>query len=115
MYWGVRFAAELRGVRSIYITENGAGYDDAPPSGGEVLDLHRREYVRQCLGELHRAIGDGAPVDGYFLWSLMDNFEWQDGYARRFGVVYNDFATQKRTPKLSARWYAEVMKTNRLL
>jgi len=115
MYWGVRFAAGLHGVRSLYITENGAGYDDAPPSGGEVLDLHRREYIRQCLGELHRAMGGGAPVDGYFLWSLMDNFEWQDGYARRFGMVYNDFATQKRTPKLSARWYAEVMKTNRLL
>ena len=115
MYWGPRFAAELPGVRSIYITENGAGYDDAPPAGGEVLDLHRREYARQCLVELHRAMGGGTPVHGYFLWSLLDNFEWQDGYARRFGIVYTDYATQKRTPKLSARWYAEVMKENRIL
>lgn len=115
MYWGPRFAAELSGVRSIYITENGAGYDDAPPVGGKVLDLHRREYARQCLVELHRAMGDGAPVQGYFLWSLLDNFEWQDGYARRFGIVYTDHATQKRTPKLSAHWYAAVMKENRIL
>ncbi len=115
MYWGPRLAAEVYGVPSIYITENGAGYDDAPPVNGEVNDLHRREYVRNCLGELRRSIVDGVPVHGYFLWSFMDNFEWQDGYNRRFGVVYNDFATQRRTPKLSALWYRQVIAANALV
>ncbi len=115
MYWGPRHVTDLYGPKSIYITENGAGYDDAPPVHGEVCDLHRCDYVRQCLVELHRAIADGSPVRGYFLWSFMDNFEWLDGYARRFGICYTDYATQKRTPKLSARWYAEVMRLNRLV
>lgn len=112
MQWGPRLARDVYGVDAIYITENGAGYDDAPPVNGEVLDLHRREYIRQCLGELHRSLRCGAPVRGYFCWSFMDNFEWLDGYARRFGLCYTDYATQKRTPKLSAHWYAEVMRRN---
>ncbi len=115
MYWGPRLAQEIYGVKAIYITENGAGYDDPPPQNGEVLDLHRREYVRHCLLELHRAVTERIPVRGYFLWSFMDNFEWQDGYTRRFGIVYVDYATQRRTPKLSARWYTEVMRTGRIV
>lgn len=115
MYWGPRLVREVYGVQTVYITENGAGYDDGPPDGGEVCDLHRREYVRQCLGELQRAVQEGIPVRGYFLWSFMDNFEWQDGYTRRFGLVHVDYATQRRTPKLSARWYAEVMRQNRIV
>lgn len=115
LYWGPRLAAEVYGVRDICITENGAGYDDAPPVNGEVLDVHRIAYVRHCLAELKRAIDDGAPVTGYFLWSLMDNFEWQDGYTRRFGIVYVDFKTQRRTPKLSSRWYAHVIAENALV
>ncbi len=115
MYWGPKLAAETYGIGRIYITENGAGYDDLPPANGEVLDLHRLEYVRACLRELRRGIGDGAPVRGYFLWSLMDNFEWADGYTRRFGVVYNDFTTQQRTPKMSAKWYSDVIGRNRLV
>jgi beta-glucosidase len=115
MYWGPKLAAEVYGIGNIYITENGAGYNDLPPVNGEVLDLHRLEYVRACVRELRRSIGDGAPVRGYFLWSLMDNFEWQDGYSRRFGVVYNDFTTQKRTPKMSAKWYSKVIGQNRLV
>ena len=115
LYWGPRWARDIYGQKNIYITENGAGYDDAPPVNGEGLDLHRRNYVRACLRELHRAMSEGVPVKGYFLWSFMDNFEWQDGYARRFGVVYNDFKTQKRTPKLSALWYQRVMRENRLV
>lgn len=114
-YWTPRFCAEIYGVKSIYITESGAGYDDAPPVKGEVIDLHRRDYLRNYLRELHRGIGDGIPVKGYFLWSFMDNFEWEDGYQRRFGVVYCDFNTQRRTPKLSARWYSQVMAANALL
>jgi beta-glucosidase len=114
MYWGPRLAKEVYGVKAVYITENGAGYDDPPPVNGEVIDLHRREYVRHCLIELHRAVSERVPVRGYFLWSFMDNFEWQDGYTRRFGIVYVDSATQQRTPKLRAQWYAEVMRTGRI-
>lgn len=116
MYWGPRLATEVYGVKSIYITENGCGYNDAPPDEHcEVNDLHRRDMVRNYLGELRRAIRDGVPVQGYFLWSFMDNFEWEDGYDRRFGVVYCDFKTQKRTPKASALWYARVMAENRIV
>jgi beta-glucosidase len=115
MYWGPKLAAEAYGVGRIHVTENGAGYDDLPPANGEVPDLHRLEYIRACLRELRRAIADGAPVRGYFLWSLLDNFEWADGYSRRFGIVYNDFVTQRRTPKMSARWYSRVIGANRLV
>lgn len=115
MYWGPRLLAEVYGVEDICITENGAGYDDGPPENDQVLDLHRLEYVRSCLVELKRAIDDGVPVTGYFLWSLLDNFEWQDGYNRRFGITYVDFETQARIPKLSAEWYSAVVEANRLL
>ncbi len=115
IYWTSRFVAEIYGEKAIYITESGAGYNDAPPVNGEVLDLHRRDYVRNYLRELHRSIGDGVPVKGYFLWSFMDNYEWEDGYAMRFGVVYCDFNTQKRTPKLSALWYSKVMAANAIV
>ncbi len=115
LYWGPRWVREIYKVPAVYITENGAGYDDAPPVNGELNDLHRRNYVRSCLRELHRATADGVPVKGYFLWSFMDNFEWQDGYARRFGAFYNDFKTQKRTPKLTALWYQRVMAQNQIL
>ncbi len=115
LYWGPRLAAEVYGEKAIYITENGCGYRDEPLVDGECQDLHRRDYLRNYLGELHRAIRDGAPVRGYFVWSLLDNFEWQDGYASRFGICHVDFATLKRTPKLSAGWYANVIRENRLV
>jgi beta-glucosidase len=114
LYWGPRLVAEIYGEQTIYITENGAGYDDLPPVNGEVFDLHRRDYLRNYLLELHRGIGDGVPVKGYFLWSFMDNYEWADGYQRRFGVVYCDLKTQRRTPKISARWYSQIMAGNAL-
>ncbi|HET7537893.1 MAG TPA: family 1 glycosylhydrolase, partial [Candidatus Didemnitutus sp.] len=115
MYWGARLAHETYAPKAIYVTENGCGYNDEPVVNGEVLDLHRRDFLRGHLRELHRACADGIPVAGYFLWSFMDNFEWEDGYARRFGIVHVDYATQRRTPKLSARYYAEVMRANRVL
>ncbi|MEO7600333.1 MAG: GH1 family beta-glucosidase [Opitutus sp.] len=115
LYWGPRHVADIYGEKSLYITENGCGYDDEPVVDGECLDLHRRDYLRSYLGELRRAIHDGVPVHGYMLWSFMDNFEWQDGYQRRFGVCHVDFKTQQRTPKLSAKWYAAVMRENRIL
>jgi beta-glucosidase len=115
IYWCPRFAHEVYGAKSIYITENGCGYQDEPVVNGEVNDLHRREFLRGYLRELHRAISDGVPIHGYFLWSFMDNFEWEDGYDRRFGIVHVDFATQKRTPKLSANYFAALIRENKIL
>jgi beta-glucosidase len=115
IYWAARMCHRLYGHCSIYITENGCGYNDEPVVGGEVIDLHRRDYLRNHLREVHRAIADGVPVDGYFLWSFIDNYEWEDGYQRRFGIVHCDFETLKRTPKLSARYYADVMRMRTVL
>ena len=115
IYWGTRFCHEVYGHPAIYITENGCGYDDEPVVNGEVVDLHRRDYLRSYLREAHRAIADGVPLKGYFLWSFIDNYEWEDGYQRRFGIVHCDYATQRRTPKLSARYYADVIRERRIL
>jgi beta-glucosidase len=82
---------------------------------GEILDLDRREYLRNYLIGLHRAVDEGFDVRGYFQWSLMDNFEWAEGYVKRFGIVHIDYETQKRTPKLSAHWYSKVIAENRVL
>ncbi len=115
IYWGLRFVHENYGPKAIFVTENGCGYNVEPVVDGEVLDLHRREFLRNYLRELLRAIGDGVPAQGYFVWSFMDNYEWEDGYTRRFGIVHVDFATQKRTPKLSARYYSDTIRLNRVL
>jgi beta-glucosidase len=115
IYWASRMCHRLYGHSSIYITENGCGYNEEPLVNGEVVDLHRRDYLRNHLREVHRAIADGVPVDGYFLWSFIDNYEWEDGYQRRFGIVHCDYQTLKRTPKLSARYYADVMRTRMVL
>jgi beta-glucosidase len=69
-------------------------------------------YLRNYLTELQRGVSEGLPVKGYFLWSLLDNFEWADGYSKRFGIVYVDFRTQKRTPKLSAEFYRTTIAKN---
>jgi beta-glucosidase len=115
IYWTLRFCAEAYRHDALYITENGYGAFEEPDANGEVLDLHRREYLRCHLHEARRAIADGTPLKGYFCWSFMDNFEWADGYRVRFGLVHTDYATQKRTPKLSARWYSQVMRENRIV
>ncbi|MGA7291219.1 MAG: GH1 family beta-glucosidase [Terriglobales bacterium] len=87
------------------ITENGCAYNDAPGADGKINDARRIAYHQQNLAELARAIGDGADVRGYHAWSLMDNFEWAEGFTERFGLVYVDFKTQKRTIKASGEWY----------
>lgn len=115
IYWAIRHLRALYDIESFFITENGVGYEDQPDARGQIHDLHRREYLRNYLLAVHRATAEQLPVDGYFLWSFIDNFEWAYGYAKRFGIVYNDYATQRRTPKLSADWYAAVMRENRVL
>ena len=97
------------------ITENGAAYPDGPsPETGEVHDTKRIEYLDGHLRACHDAISHGVDLRGYFVWSLMDNFEWAEGYAKRFGIVHVDYATQSRLPKDSARWYSEVIRRNGL-
>jgi len=96
---------------SLYVTENGAAFRDEVQDG-KVADGQRLEYLRQHFLRAHRAIEDGIPLKGYFVWSLMDNFEWAYGYSRRFGIVYVDYPTQQRIWKDSARWYQQVIAQN---
>ena len=110
-YWGVRQVSELWKPKVLYVSENGASADD-PVQNGRIDDADRVMYLRNYVTQLHRAVAEGYPLKGYFLWSLMDNFEWADGYSKRFGIHYVDFKTQKRTPKLSAAWYKEVIARN---
>jgi beta-glucosidase len=112
LYWGPKHVQSLWNPKAIYITENGTGAADELAQDGNVYDTDRIMFLRGFLTQLQRATADGAPVKGYFLWSMMDNFEWVDGYGNRFGLVYVDFETQKRTPKMSARFFREVSTRN---
>ena len=94
--------------KAIYITENGASFDDNRQNGS-VPDPARTRYLAAHFAEAARAIAAGVPLEGYFIWSLMDNFEWHNGYTKRFGIVYVDYATQQRIDKGSARWYREFL------
>jgi beta-glucosidase len=93
----------------LYVTENGASYADVPGPDGRVRDERRRRFVQEHLRAARRALAAGVPLAGYFVWSLLDNFEWERGYDQRFGIVWTDYATQKRIPKESARWYGRVI------
>jgi len=115
MYWAPRQMQSIWGARSIYITENGCAASDALADDGRVYDSDRVMFLRACLGQLQRATADGVPVDGYFHWSAQDNFEWMDGYGNRFGLVYVDFETLERTPKLSAEWFRRAAAANAVL
>jgi beta-glucosidase len=112
LYWTPRLASELWNVPAIYITENGAANPDRPDSQNEIWDTARSMYLQQHLIALHRAVAEGYPVRGYFCWSLLDNFEWAFGYTRRFGLCYVNYETQQRIPKLSARFYSDVIRRN---
>lgn len=96
---------------ALYVTENGAAYDDVVGPDGSVEDPERLDYIRRHLQAVHAAMEDGVDVRGYFVWSLLDNFEWAFGYDKRFGIVHVDYQSQQRTPKASARWYAQVAET----
>ncbi|QHN05292.1 beta-glucosidase [Granulicella sp. WH15] len=114
LYWVPKHTHTLWGVKEMYITENGCSASDVVNNQGQVLDTDRVMYLRNYLTQLHRAVSEGVPVKGYFLWSLLDNYEWADGYDRRFGITHVDFRTQKRTPKLSAEFYKAVIARNGL-
>jgi len=96
----------------LYITENGAAFKDTLSSDGKVHDARRLEYLRNHFIQARLAMQDGVDVRGFFVWSLLDNFEWGHGYSKRFGVVHVDFETQKRTVKDSGEWYARVITSN---
>jgi beta-glucosidase len=98
---------------AIYITENGAAFGDVRGHDGRVLDPERQAYIAAHLDAVSRAIDDGAPVRGYYVWSLLDNFEWSFGYAKRFGIVYVDYPTQERVLKGSAHWYRDFIAAQR--
>jgi beta-glucosidase len=99
---------------ALYVTENGAAYDTGPGADGRVRDDARRDYLHAHLAACCDALDAGVPLEGYFAWSLLDNFEWAYGYTMRFGLVHVDFATQRRTVKDSGRWLAQVLRENRL-
>ncbi len=109
----VRLQTEY-GIETITITENGAAFADPSPHNDRVPDPQRTAFLRDHLEAVLEAIGQGVNVDGYFVWSLLDNFEWASGYGARFGIVHVDFDTQQRTIKDSGRWYARTVQSNEL-
>ena len=117
MYWGIRHISDTLGRKDlpIFITENGCAAQDELNAQGEAIDTDRIMYLRQYLKAAHRAVSEGYPLKGYFLWSLMDNFEWAWGYDRRFGIIYVDYSTQTRIPKASFKWYSECIRQNRVV
>jgi len=115
LYWAIRNVSDLWKPKGVFITENGCSSDDVPNAEGRIEDIDRVMYLRNHITNLQRAASEGYPIKGYFLWSLLDNFEWADGYSKRFGIHYVDFKTQKRTPKLSAEYYKAVITANAVL
>ena len=111
LYWGPRLIHE-RYRCPVVITENGLSSMDWVGLDGRVQDAMRIDFLQRYLSEMRRAIRDGVPIKGYFHWSVMDNFEWQEGYKQRFGLIHVDYRTQKRTLKDSARWYRDVIRAS---
>ena len=110
-YYGIKFLTE-RYPLPLYITENGMSCHDNVAADGRVHDADRITFLDSYIGAMQRACSEGADVRGYFLWTFLDNFEWSDGYRQRFGIIYVDFATQKRIVKDSAFWYQKIIETN---
>ncbi len=107
----LRIAREYKPA-TMYVTENGSSYDDVVGSDGNIDDTARRDYLVRHLQAVLDAQRQGVPVKGYFAWSLLDNFEWSEGYLRRFGLAYVDFDTQQRTLKLSGKWYRDFLNSH---
>ena len=113
LYWAPKFVQSLWNAKEIHITENGCATDDEPAADGKFYDTDRIMFLRAYLTQLQRATAEGVPVKGYFQWSTTDNFEWNAGLSgNRFGLVYVDFKTQKRTPKISALFFRECSRRN---
>jgi len=112
MYWAPKFVQSLWNAKEIHITENGCAAQDVIADDGKIYDTDRIMFLRTYLTQLQRATADGVPVMGYFQWSSMDNFEWTEGFGNRYGLVYVDFKTQKRSPKLSASFFRETARRN---
>jgi len=115
LYYILKFSNDFFPGLPIYITENGIACDDRETEGGEILDIDRIEYLRNHLQQCKSAINEGIPLKGYFVWSLLDNFEWSWGYSRRFGIVRVNYSNMARTIKLSGRYYSGVIKSGRVL
>ena len=115
LYWTLKFTHEFFGDIPIYITENGMAADDKVEPDGTVQDIDRIEYLRSHLRACHRGISEGANLKGYYVWSLMDNFEWAYGYTKRFGIIRVEYCTQKRIIKESGKYYSRVMAANAVL
>jgi beta-glucosidase len=111
----VRISKDWPQIPELVISENGAAFDDEPNQDGEVTDVRRIQYLTDHINAAGRAVQRGAPLKGYYAWSLMDNFEWAEGYNKRFGIVHVDFNTLKRTIKNSGRAYAAIISANKLL
>lgn len=94
----------------LIVTENGAAYDDRPTDDGRVMDHDRIRYLREHIGAVGRALADGVNVQGYYVWTLLDNVEGHHGVSKRFGLIYTDFPTQRRIWKESARWYRDFIR-----
>jgi beta-glucosidase len=116
LYWGIRHVSETLGRPDLplVITENGCAAQDQLVDGA-VWDTDRILYLRQYLNTVQRAAAEGYPIQGYYLWSLLDNFEWAWGYQKRFGIIYVDYATQQRLPKASYYWYQDCIANNRVM
>ena len=112
LYWCTRYYRQHYGIRKSYITENGCACDDVVDPQGRILDLDRIQWIRSHLQEAQRAAREGLGLAGFFQWSLLDNFEWAEGYFKRFGLIYVDYGTQQRIPKESAKYYSEVIRAN---
>jgi beta-glucosidase len=98
----------------LMVTENGAAFPDVLQATGRVEDPRRVDYLEGHIDAVHDAIRGGADVRAYFAWSLLDNFEWAEGYSKRFGLVHVDYATLARRPKDSALWFADIARGNRI-
>lgn len=110
-----RLKSDYPNLPALYITENGAAYEDSVESDGSVADTERTDYIMSHIAEVAAAVGDGVDIRGYFVWSLLDNFEWAWGYEKRFGIVRVDYETQERTIKNSGLAYANLIEQSRTL
>lgn len=114
IYWGARQLKEIWKVKNIYITENGCAAEESAKVSGEVFDTSRVVYLREHLRHAARALREGYPLRGYFCWSLLDNFEWACGYAKRFGLVHVNYRSLQRTPKVSSQFYSSLIRTRKI-